>query len=202
MDLNILKRIMDDFRISGFSECRLCEAGITLELKRTVPESVQAGAAIPGGNGDAGKADGGMVSGAGTGADGGKGLYAGNAAGANAGAGMSTATGLYTGTEPSAGADLNAGTEGVQKAAADAADAAVVKAQMAGTFYTSAKPGEAPYVKEGSRVSKGDTLGLLEAMKVISEITAPVSGTVESVMLEDAAFAEFDAPLFRIRTAE
>ena len=180
MDLNILKTIMNDFRVSGYSECRLSEAGITLELKRIVPEPVPAGVSV------SGEKESMQMSGAGNtaaGLQGGAGLYAGNAAGANAGAG------------------LNAGAEGVQNAGADTADAAVVKAQMAGTFYTSAKPGEAPYVKEGSRVAKGDTLGLLEAMKVISEITAPVSGTVESVMLEDAAFAEFDAPLFRIRTA-
>ena len=165
MDLNHLTTLMDEVRTSGFSEGRLCEAGIALELKRTVPESVMPSVSAAGVNETARQMSGGMNT------------DAGNA-------------GEKPGVVP----------ENIQGSAEKSEDAAVVKAQMAGTFYTSAKPGEDPYVKEGSRVSKGDTLGLLEAMKVISEITAPVSGTVERVMLEDAAFAEFDAPLFRIRT--
>ena len=75
----------------------------------------------------------------------------------------------------------------------------IVRAPMAGIFYVASAPGEAPFVEPGTRVEKGDVIGLLEAMKVISEITAPVSGVIERICLEDAAFAEFDSPLFEMQ---
>lgn len=90
-------------------------------------------------------------------------------------------------------------TEPVAEADKPAADAkGLIRAQMAGTFYVAPEPGAKAFVSVGSKVKKGDTLGLLEAMKMISEITAPFDGTVRKVFLENETFAEFDAPLFEL----
>ena len=103
---------------------------------------------------------------------------------------------------PERNAVVKASPETFQKTEPDAREddgVCVVRAAMAGTFYTSPKPGDPPYVSAGSAVRKGDTLGLLEAMKLMSEITAPEDGTVEEVLIGDAEFVEFETPLFHIR---
>ncbi len=67
-------------------------------------------------------------------------------------------------------------------------DAGYVKvvSPMIGTFYRSQYPGAKPFVKEGERVKKGDTLCIVEAMKLMNEIKAPVSGTVKTILVENA----------------
>ena len=74
----------------------------------------------------------------------------------------------------------------------------VVKSPMAGTFYSRPSPGEDPFVDEGGRISAGDTLCLIEVMKLYTTIEASVDGVVESVLAEDASLVEFDQPLFVI----
>lgn len=64
----------------------------------------------------------------------------------------------------------------------------VVAAPTVGTFYRSAKPGEKPFVKEGEHVEKGQVIGLMEAMKMISEIEAPYSGVIKKILVEDGNF--------------
>ena len=75
--------------------------------------------------------------------------------------------------------------------AADAhADA--LKSPMVGTAYLSPEPGAAPFVKEGDSVKEGDTLLIVEAMKVMNPITAPSSGTIRKIAVADAQPIEFD----------
>lgn len=73
-----------------------------------------------------------------------------------------------------------------------------VTAPLAGIFYRSPKPGETPYVQEGQQVRKGETLGLMEAMKMMNEVPSPCSGVIHEIQAEDGAFAEFHATLMTI----
>ena len=70
-----------------------------------------------------------------------------------------------------------------------------VKSPMVGTAYLSGEPGAKPFVSAGDKVAVGDTLLIVEAMKVMNPITAPKSGTVTQVMVSDAQPVEFDQPL-------
>ncbi len=74
----------------------------------------------------------------------------------------------------------------------------VVTAPMVGTFYTSPAPGEPPFVQVGDEVAANQTLCIVEAMKLMNEITAEEMGTVREVCLEDASPVEFGTPLFYI----
>ncbi|GAA5172588.1 acetyl-CoA carboxylase biotin carboxyl carrier protein [Viridibacterium curvum] len=89
--------------------------------------------------------------------------------------------------------------------AAPAADAApalpaghVVKSPMVGTFYRSASPGSEPFVKEGQSVSAGDTLCLIEAMKLMNEIESDAAGSIKAILVENGQPVEFGQPLFVI----
>jgi acetyl-CoA carboxylase biotin carboxyl carrier protein len=66
---------------------------------------------------------------------------------------------------------------------------------MVGTGYLTPEPGAAPYVSVGQKVKEGDTLLIVEAMKVMNPITAPRAGTVTAVLIENAQPVEFDQPL-------
>lgn len=66
-----------------------------------------------------------------------------------------------------------------------------VKSPMVGTVYRASEPGAAPFVEAGKKVNKGDTLLIVEAMKVMNPIKAPQSGTVTSVLVQDGQPVEF-----------
>jgi acetyl-CoA carboxylase biotin carboxyl carrier protein len=70
-----------------------------------------------------------------------------------------------------------------------------VKSPMVGTVYLSGEPGATPFVGPGHKVSAGDTLLIIEAMKVMNPITASKAGTVKQVLVVDAQPVEFDQPL-------
>jgi acetyl-CoA carboxylase biotin carboxyl carrier protein len=70
-----------------------------------------------------------------------------------------------------------------------------VKSPMVGTAYLSAEPGAAPFAALGAQVNAGDTLLIIEAMKVMNPITAPKAGTVKRILIQDAQPVEFDQPL-------
>ena len=72
----------------------------------------------------------------------------------------------------------------------------VVAAGMAGTFYRSPSPGEAPFVSEGDRVDDGQTLAILEAMKMLNPIEADRAGRVQRILAADGATVEVGTPLF------
>ena len=70
-----------------------------------------------------------------------------------------------------------------------------VKSPMVGTVYLAGQPGAKPFIQAGDKVSAGDTLLIVEAMKVMNPITAPRAGTVKQVLVQDAQPIEFDQPL-------
>ena len=74
-----------------------------------------------------------------------------------------------------------------------------VKAQIAGTFYREPSPDSAPFVQVGQKVKKGDTLGLMEAMKMFSNVTSPIDGEVAEILVEDESVAEYQQVLIRLK---
>ncbi len=75
----------------------------------------------------------------------------------------------------------------------------VVTSPLVGTFYRRPAPTEPPYVEIGDRVEKGDTLCIIEAMKVMNEIKAEHAGVVEKILVEDGKPVEYGQPLMVIR---
>ena len=75
----------------------------------------------------------------------------------------------------------------------------MVRSPVVGTFYRTPAPGEEPYVEVGDHVGAGQTLCIVEAMKLMNEIPADVSGEVVEILVENARGVEYDQPLFRIR---
>ena len=73
-----------------------------------------------------------------------------------------------------------------------------VKSPMVGTFYKSPEPGAPAYVSVGTRVSKGQILCIIEAMKIMNEIEAEVSGVIREVCVEDATPVEYGQVLYRV----
>lgn len=69
---------------------------------------------------------------------------------------------------------------------------------MVGTFYRAASPEAKPFVSLGDRVNVGDTLCIIEAMKMFNQIEAECSGTIESILVESGQPVEFGQPLFSI----
>ena len=97
---------------------------------------------------------------------------------------------MHSPTEASSG--------GQPKPSADLPEGDIVRAPMVGTFYTSPAPDKPAFVTVGQAVKAGDTLGIIEAMKMFNPIEAEVSGTVLKVLAESGQPVEFDQPLFVI----
>jgi len=72
----------------------------------------------------------------------------------------------------------------------------VVKSPMVGTFYRSSSPGSAAFVEVGSSVKEGETLCIIEAMKLLNEIDSDVAGVVTKILVENGQPVEFGQPLF------
>ena len=77
-----------------------------------------------------------------------------------------------------------------------AAPGHAVKSPMVGTFYRSSRPGAAPFIQIGSVVKEGDTLCIIEAMKILNEIESDKSGTVTQILCENGQAVEYGQPLF------
>ena len=94
-------------------------------------------------------------------------------------------------------------TESHEAAAVEDADenTVLVRSPMVGMFYIAPSPDEDPFVKVGQEVLSGQTLAIVEAMKMMNEITAPAPGIVVEVLAANGAQVEYDQPLFRIATA-
>jgi acetyl-CoA carboxylase biotin carboxyl carrier protein len=73
-----------------------------------------------------------------------------------------------------------------------------VKSPMVGTFYRSASPGAKAFVEIGSQVKEGDTICILEAMKILNEIEADKSGTITAMLCENGQAVEYGQPLYMI----
>ena len=101
-------------------------------------------------------------------------------------------------TSPAAPAPV--AVQSAQPAAASSAPCeSTIDAPLAGVFYAASAPGEAPFVREGDRVKQGDTVCLMEAMKMISEIPAPCDCIITRVLKENGALAGYGEPLFGYR---
>ncbi|PXX52348.1 acetyl-CoA carboxylase biotin carboxyl carrier protein [Hungatella effluvii] len=75
----------------------------------------------------------------------------------------------------------------------------IVASPLVGTFYNSSSPDAEPFVKVGDTVKKGQTLGIIEAMKLMNEIESEFDGVVEAVLVTNENVVEYGQPLFRIR---
>ena len=75
----------------------------------------------------------------------------------------------------------------------------IVKSPMVGTFYASPSPKDAPYVKKGDKVRKGDVLCVVEAMKLMNEIESEFDGEIVEVCVNNEEMVDFGAPLFKIK---
>jgi acetyl-CoA carboxylase biotin carboxyl carrier protein len=76
-----------------------------------------------------------------------------------------------------------------------AAHPGAVTSPMVGTVYLQAEPGSPPFITVGAKVSEGDTILIIEAMKTMNQIPAPKAGTVTRILVEDSAAVEFGSPL-------
>ena len=97
---------------------------------------------------------------------------------------------LQDGARPAAPAGGTGGSD-----FAPGADINAVKSPMVGTAFLSAEPGAKPFVSAGDTVKAGDTLLIIEAMKVMNPITAPAAGVVKQILVSDGQPVEFDQPL-------
>ena len=70
---------------------------------------------------------------------------------------------------------------------------------MVGTFYRAASPDSKAFVEKGQKVNKGDTVCILEAMKMMNQVTAEEAGTIVEILVEDSEPVEFGQPLFIIK---
>ena len=86
-------------------------------------------------------------------------------------------------------------------AAAARSDLVDVRAPMVGIFYRAPAPGEAPFVELGNRVSVGQTICILEAMKLMNELEAELSGEVVEILVENGTPVEYNQVLMRVRTS-
>jgi acetyl-CoA carboxylase biotin carboxyl carrier protein len=86
----------------------------------------------------------------------------------------------------------------VAPAAPAAIEGHVVKSPMVGTFYRAASPGSAPFVDIGKNVSAGETLCIIEAMKLLNEIESDFTGSIKQILVENGQPVEFGQPLFII----
>lgn len=91
-----------------------------------------------------------------------------------------------------------AATAGAPAAEAAAPTGHVVKSPMVGTFYRSPSPGAKPFVEVGSQIKEGETICIIEAMKILNEIEADKSGTVTQILGENGKAVEYGQPLFVI----
>lgn len=94
-----------------------------------------------------------------------------------------------------AAAPVAAPAAAAEAPAAAPSHANAVRSPMVGTVYLAAEPGAAPFIAAGTQVKAGDTLLIVEAMKVMNPITAPVAGTIKAISIENGQPVEFDQPL-------
>ena len=105
---------------------------------------------------------------------------------------------FHTAPQPAGAAPAPAAAAPAEAAAPPAPEGHAVKSPMVGTFYRSSSPGAAPFVEIGDTVSTGDTLCIVEAMKLMNEIEADATGTIKAILAENGQAVEYGQPLFVI----
>lgn len=101
--------------------------------------------------------------------------------------------------EPQAAAQASAALPTEEQAAEAEAGDHVITCPLVGIFYVAPEENAAPYVKVGERVKKGQTLAIVEAMKLMNEIESEYDGVVTEILAQNGKAVEFGQPLFRIR---
>jgi len=91
------------------------------------------------------------------------------------------------------------GTRRPSEAQSTAVELAVIPAPMVGTFYRSPSPDTEPYVNVGDEIKVGQVICIIEAMKLMNEITTDLDGEVVEILVEDGQPVEYDQPLLRVR---
>ena len=81
----------------------------------------------------------------------------------------------------------------------DVSDGDIITSPMVGTFYRAASPDSKPFVEKGQKINKGETLCILEAMKMMNQVSAEAGGTIIDILVDDAEPVEFGQPLFIIK---
>lgn len=109
--------------------------------------------------------------------------------------GVALAAPAFSAPQAPAAAIATGAASGADAVASEDVGGDAVKSPMVGTAYLSAEPGAAPFVEVGNAVKSGDTLLIVEAMKVMNPITAPAGGIVKKVLVSDGQPVEFDQPL-------
>ena len=79
------------------------------------------------------------------------------------------------------------------------ADLLIIKAPLVGTFYASPKPDDPPFVNIGDKIEKGDSICIIEAMKIFNDIESEFTGEIVEILVQDNDPVEFDQPLFHIK---
>lgn len=77
-------------------------------------------------------------------------------------------------------------------------DLLIIKSPFVGTFYAAPGPDQEPFVKTGAQVKKGQTIGIVEAMKILNEVKSEVEGQVMEILVQDGQMIEFGTPLMKI----
>ena len=95
-------------------------------------------------------------------------------------------------------AEINGDSDTQTTADSGALDGNIVKSPLVGTFYASPSPDQEPFVKVGDHVSKGQVLGIVEAMKLMNEIESDFDGVVKQILVSNEDVIEFGQPLFVI----
>ncbi len=103
-----------------------------------------------------------------------------------------------TASEPAGAPPSRSAAEAPRPAAAAPSTLKEIKSPMVGTFYSSPEPGADAYVKVGSRISAGQTVCIIEAMKIMNEIEAEFGGVVKEIAVENSQAVEFGQVLFRV----
>lgn len=86
-----------------------------------------------------------------------------------------------------------------QKPVEEKVEGITIKSPMVGTFYRASSPDQPPFVQVGSKVKKGDTICIIEAMKLMNEVEAEQDGEIIEILVENEEMVEFDQPIFRIK---
>ena len=101
-------------------------------------------------------------------------------------------------TPPPAGTAASAATD--EAPAAEEEGIVVIKSPMVGTFYQASSPESPPFVNVGDSVNTDTTVCIIEAMKVMNEIPAELSGTIKEVLVENGDAVEYGQPLFKVKS--
>lgn len=174
IDLEWIRELVELVDESGIDSLEISRFGTTVRVRKSPPERAGGQGAVPvlsgGASGPGPAPAGGEVPGGGAG------------------------DGDGAGTPDPAATESAAGPEGTGE------DLHEVESPMVGTFYRAPAPDAPPYVEVGDRVEEGETLCILEAMKLMNELESEVGGTIREICVENAEPVEYGQVLFRIDT--